>query len=130
MQMACDLPENYEGHPAFQFIKDVGVDWETTKAINGAIGEFVAIARKERGTDKWFLGAITNEAPRSMKINLDFLDKGKTYNATLYIDGEDAHYLDNPTSYKIEEKEVSSETTLDIELAASGGAAISFIPVQ
>ncbi|MEN7549084.1 glycoside hydrolase family 97 protein [Rapidithrix thailandica] len=129
MQMACDLPENYEGHPAFQFILDVATDWETTKVLDAEIGEYVAIARQERGGERWFVGAITNENPRNMNIKLDFLESGKKYKATLYADGEDAHYLDNPTAYKIEEMEVTSGSELPLKLAASGGVAISIVPM-
>ncbi len=129
MQMACDLPENYEGHPAFQFIKDVGVDWETTKVIDGKIGEFVTIARKERGSERWFLGGITNENERNYSIKLDFLDD-KRYKATIYEDGKDAHYIHQPTSYTIREKEVGSDDTFQVNLAASGGIAIMFEPIN
>lgn len=128
MQMACDLPENYEGQPAFQFIKDVGVDWETTKVLNAEIGKYVTIARKERNSEKWFLGSITNEDPRLLEVKLDFLDPEKTYKATIYADGEKAHYLDNPTDYVINEEEVTSESVMKLDLAASGGTAISFVP--
>ena len=130
MQMACDLPENYEGHPAFQFIKDVAVDWETTKVLDAKIGEHVTIARQERGEDKWFVGTVTNENPRSTSIKLNFLTPGKTYKATIYKDAEDAHYIKNPTAYLIEEMGVNSESVISLDLAASGGAAISLIPAE
>lgn len=130
MQMACDLPENYEGHPAFQFIKDVAVDWETTKVLEGKIGEYVTIARQERGTEKWFVGTVTNENPRSTSIKLDFLPRGKTYKATIYKDAEDAHYLKNPTAYEIEEMGVNADSVISLDIAASGGAAISLIPAE
>lgn len=130
MQMACDLPENYEGHPAFQFIKDVAVDWETTKVLEGKIGEYITIARQERGTDKWFVGTVTNENPRSTSIKLDFLPRGKTYKATIYKDAEDAHYLKNPTAYEIEEMGVNADSVISLDIAASGGAAISLIPAE
>lgn len=130
MQMACDLPENYEGHPAFQFIKDVGVDWETTKAIDGKIGGYITVARQQRGSDNWFLGGITNEDPRKYSVILDFLQEGKTYNATIYADAEDAHYLENPTAYKIEKRQVTAGDTLDINLAPGGGVAVSLMAVE
>lgn len=131
MQMACDLPRNYEGHPAFQFIKDVATDWETTKVLEAKIGDYVTIARQQRGQDKWFVGAITDENPRSTSLKLDFLTPGKTYKATIYKDAPDAHYIDNPTAYKIEETGVNSESVISLDLAASGGAAISLlIPVE
>jgi alpha-glucosidase len=126
-QMACDLPENYEGNPAFKFIKDVPTDWETTKVLEASIGNYVTIARQERGKDNWFVGTITNENPRSTSLKLNFLTPGKTYTATVYKDAADAHYINNPTAFLIESKEVTSETVLDLSLAASGGAAISLL---
>ena len=128
VQMAADLPENYEGNPAFQFIKDVGVDWDTSIVINGEIGDYITIARKERNTDKWFLGSITDENAREINVSLSFLDNGKEYTATIYSDGESAHWDKNPTSYKIENKAVNSTDTLKLKLAPGGGTAISFIP--
>lgn len=128
MMMANDLPENYEGHPAFEYIKAVPTDWETTKVIDGKIGDYVTIARQERKTDNWFVGAITDENPRKFQLALDFLKEGITYNATIYADGEDCHYVDNPTSYEIKNMEVTSATTLDMNLAAGGGTAISLYP--
>jgi glucan 1,4-alpha-glucosidase len=128
MQMAADLPENYLGNPAFQFIRDVGVDWDTSIVLNGEIGDFITIARKERNTDKWFLGSITDENARDLEISLNFLDKEKEYTATLYEDAEDSHWDKNPTAYKIENKTVFSSDTLKLKLAPGGGSAISFIP--
>jgi hypothetical protein len=128
VQMAADLPENYEGHPAFQFIRDVGVDWDTSIVLNGEIGEFITIARKERNTDRWFLGSIADENAREINVSLSFLDNGKEYTATIYSDGESAHWDKNPTSYKIENKAVNSTDTLKLKLAPGGGTAISFIP--
>jgi glucan 1,4-alpha-glucosidase len=129
VQMAADLPENYEGHPAFQFIRDVGVDWDTSIVLNGEIGDFITIARKERNTDKWFLGSITDENAREINISLNFLEKGKEYTATLYEDAEDSHWDKNPTAYKIENKTVDNSDTLKLKLAPGGGTAISFIPL-
>jgi hypothetical protein len=128
--MAADLPENYEGHPAFQFIRDVGVDWDTSIVLNGEIGDFITIARKEKNTDKWFLGSITDENAREINISLNFLEKGKEYTATLYEDAIDAHWDKNPTAYKIENEIVKSSDKLTLKLAPSGGTAISFIPVE
>lgn len=130
LQMAADLPENYEGHPAFQFIRDVGVDWDTSIVINGEIGNFITIARKERNTDKWFLGSIIDENERTIEVSLNFLDAGKSYTATLYEDAEDSHWDKNPTAYRIENKKVNSLDSLKLKLAPGGGAAISFIPVK
>ena len=125
VQMACDLPENYEGKAAFQFIKDVGVDWEKTVALNGEVGDFVTMARQERETGNWFVGGITDENPREVKVDFNFLQKGKTYKATIYKDGAGAHYKTNPTTVEIETFEVTSEDSKNINLAAGGGFAIS-----
>ncbi len=130
VQMACDLPKNYEGNPAFQFIRDVAVDWETTKVLNAEIGEYVTIARKDRNSDKWFLGSVTNEKPREFDIKTDFLDQGIKYNTTIYEDGENADYKTNPTRYKIEHKTVTSKNTLHLTLAPGGGTAISLVPID
>ena len=130
MQMANDLPENYDGHPAFQYIKDVVTDWETTKVLNGQIGDYVTIARKERAGDRWFLGAVTDENPRTHQLNLDFLDAGKSYQATIYGDAKDTHFINNPTAYDIREVEVNSEDMLELNLAPGGGAAVSFVPLD
>lgn len=129
IQMACDLPEYYQNgeHPAFQFIRDVAVDWETSKTLNGEVGEYVTIARQERGSDNWFLGSVTDENERDLEVKLDFLEEGKKYTATMYLDGEKAHWDDNPTDYKIEKQTVDSETVLKLRLAAGGGAAVSFV---
>lgn len=127
LQMAADLPENYSGHPAFQFIRDVGVDWDTSIVLNGEIGDFITIARKERNTDKWFLGSITDEIERTIEVPLNFLDEGIHYQAVIYSDAEDAHWDKNPTAYKIENKLVTASDTLTLKLAQGGGTAISFI---
>lgn len=130
MMMANDLPENYEGHPAFEFIRAVPTDWENTKVIDGKIGDYVTIARQQRESDNWFVGTITDENPRNFDLSLDFLPVDQTYMATIYADGEDCHYIDNPTSYQITTKEVTSETILEMNLAAGGGAAISLYPTN
>ncbi|MFY0624684.1 MAG: glycoside hydrolase family 97 protein [Reichenbachiella sp.] len=128
MMMANDLPKNYEGHPAFQFIKDVATDWEKTVPLDGEIGEHVSIARQERGTDNWFVGAITNEKARSTSINFNFLSAGKVYDATIYRNSNDADYIDNPTGYVIEEIELTNESIIDFALCRAGGVAISIFP--
>lgn len=127
IQMAADLPENYEGQPAFQFIRDVGVDWEQTNVLNGEVGEFVTIAREERETGNWFVGSITDENSRTITLDFDFLEPGTTYSAVIYKDGEDAHWDENPLSIEIEEMEITSENSMNIELAEGGGFAISLI---
>jgi hypothetical protein len=127
--MAAELPENYEGHPAFQFIRDVGVDWEQTVVLDASIGDYIAIAREERDSGRWFIGAITDENPRDLSLKLDFLKPNVKYKATLYLDGPDAHWDKNPTSYRIETREVDSNTVIDLKLAPGGGAAISLFPL-
>ncbi|MFC4219673.1 glycoside hydrolase family 97 protein [Flagellimonas marina] len=127
VQMACDLPENYEGQPAFQFIRDVGVDWDQTVVLNGEVGDFVTIARKERETGDWFVGGITDENKREISIDFNFLDEGVTYEAVVYKDAEDAHYSTNPTAISIENMEINRETSLSLSLAEGGGFAISLI---
>ncbi len=127
IQMAADLPENYEARPdAFQFIVDVPVDWEQSIAVAGEIGDFVAIARQERGGDDWYLGVVTDEEARQLELALDFLDPGQSYTAQLYRDGQDAHWKTNPYSIVIEERKVRQDDSLDLTLAAGGGAAIRF----
>ncbi len=125
IQMACDLIENYQNQPALQFIRDVGVDWEQTKVLNGEVGDFVTIARQERDTGNWFIGSITDENERSITIDFDFLDKGKKYQAIIYQDGQDAHYDSNPTSLQISEEVLNSDSLKSFKLAAGGGLAIS-----
>jgi hypothetical protein len=130
VQMACDLPEHYEGQPGFQFIREVGVDWSQTEVLNGEVGDFITIARKEKGTDKWFLGSITDENTRALSVPLDFLDKDKSYIATFYLDAEDAHWDNNPTALDIKQYVVNAQSVLELKLAAGGGAAISLMPVE
>jgi len=127
IQMACDLPQNYEDQPAFQFIREVGVDWERSIVLNGEVGDFVTIARQEKETGNWFLGSITDEEKRTIKIRFDFLEEGKEYVASIYRDGTDAHWKDNPKSIEIEQSIITSETEHAFELAAGGGLAISLI---
>ena len=125
IQMACDLPQNYEGIPALQFIKDVGVDWEQSKVLNGEIGDFVTIARQEKGTGNWFVGSITDEEKRSITINFDFLDATKEYEAIIYKDAADAHWKNNPTGYEIETTIITKEMEKSFLLVEGGGLAIS-----
>lgn len=127
VQMACDLPENYEGKPALQFIRDVGVDWDKTVVLNGEVGDFVTIARQERGTGSWFLGSITDEQARDITVTFDFLDEGKTYKASVYRDGAQAHFRNNPTSIEIEQMEIKKGDSKTFHLAEGGGLAISLI---
>jgi hypothetical protein len=127
IQMACDLPENYEGQPAFQFIRDVGVDWEQTRVLNGEVGDFVTIAREERDTGNWFVGAISDENPREVEIDFSFLPEGSSFSATVYRDAAEAHYRDNPTAIEIEKQPVDRNSNLSFRLAAGGGLAISLM---
>jgi alpha-glucosidase len=127
IQMAADLPENYARYPdAFQFIVDVPTDWEESIAITGEVGDYVAYARKERGGNDWFLGAITDEERRVLDVPLAFLSEGRKYNATIYRDGDEADWDTNPYDYVIEEREFDREQSLELKLAAGGGAAIRF----
>lgn len=131
IQMAADLPENYEKYPdAFQFIKDVAADWDDTKILEAEPGDYITTARKAKGTENWFVGAITDENARTANFSLDFLTPGKKYKAVIYQDGKDAHWQKNPINYEIKTMDVTSKTKLSLKLAAGGGAAISIIPVK
>jgi alpha-glucosidase len=130
VQMAADLPENYEGRPEFQFIRDVAVDWDTTRVIDARIGDYVAVARRERGGRSWFLGAITDEHGRTLEIPLSFLTPGRRYVAEIYADGPKAHWLDNPLPVTISSRPVTSATRLRVALASGGGQAIRIRPAR
>jgi alpha-glucosidase len=130
LQMAADLPENYEGQPAFQFIRDVAVDWDTTKVIDGKIGDYVIVARKARNSPEWFLGAITDEDARTFDVPLSFLPRGQKYVAEIYADGPGANWRDNPLAVAISRKNVDASTHLSVALAAGGGQAIRIRPVR
>ena len=132
IQMAADLPENYEAKPApFQFIKDVPTDWEKSIALQGEVGDFVVIARKEKqhrhysGND-WYLGAITNEDPRTVNVKLDFLEPGKTFEAQIYRDAKRTDWQTNPYEIEIVKQKVTSADSLKLFLSAAGGAAVRF----
>lgn len=127
LQMAADMIENYEGHPAFQFFRDYDADCDWSEALDGEPGEFVVIVR--RAKEKYFLGAATNEEARKVDVKLDFLEKGKAYRAVIYADGEEADWEHNPTSYKIIEKRVEADDTLTVDMARGGGQAICFEPM-
>ena len=130
VQMAADLPEHYKGIDAFQFIRDVGVDWDVTKVLDGEIGDHVTIARKERGTGNWFVGAITDENAREVTIDFSFLDAGKEYKAKVYKDAPDAHWDKNPTAYQIEEITIDNKAKQTYQLAPGGGVAISVMQAK
>ena len=126
LQMAADLPENYEAHAdAFQFIKDVPVDWEQSLVLDAEPGDYILQARKEKGGQRWFLGAITDEQARTLKADFSFLEPGKKYIATVYADASDAHWEKNPEAYTIRQVEVDNKTVMPLKLAAGGGTAIS-----
>jgi glucan 1,4-alpha-glucosidase len=128
LQMAGDFPENFLKYPdAFQFIKDVPVDWDDTRVIEAEPGDYVTIARKQKGKGDWFLGAITDENRRSTSFQLDFLEDGVKYQATIYKDAPNANWQQNPQLYEIERRIVSKQTVLNLSLAPGGGCAISLI---
>ena len=129
LQMAADLPENYEKYrDLFQFIIDVPADWEETRMLDGEIGEFVTVARKQRGAEDWFIGSMTNEKGRDLDVPLTFLDADKTYVAQIYRDADDADWRTNPIAYKIEKQVVTRDSILNLHLAPGGGEAIRLKP--
>ena len=131
LQMAADLPENYERYPdAFQFIKDVAVDWQDSKYLEAEPGDYLTVVRKAKNSEKWFLGAITDEKPRKSEIKLDFLSKGKKYKAIIYEDAKDADWKKNPIAYKITTIVVTNTSKINLNLAPGGGTAISFEPIN
>ncbi|PSJ40661.1 glycoside hydrolase family 97 protein [Allosphingosinicella deserti] len=131
IQMAADLPENYDARPdAFQFIRDVPTDWEISRTLQAEIGDFVVVARQPRGGTDWFLGAITDESARTLTQSLDFLTPGKRYEAQIYADAPGADYRTNPHALRIERKIVTSRDRLVLDLAPGGGAAIRFKDVE
>jgi alpha-glucosidase len=130
LQMAADLPENYVNQPAFQFIRDVAVDWDTTKTIDGKIGDYVIVARKARNSPEWFLGAITDEEARTFDVSLSFLTKGQKYVAEIYADGPGANWVTNPLPVAISKRNVDSSTHLTVVLAPGGGQAIRIRPAK
>lgn len=130
LQMAADLPENYEAHmDAFQFIKDVAVDWDDTKILDAEPGDYIIESRKARGKESWFLGAITDENARTFTITPDFLDKSRWYYATIYSDADNADWKNNPEAYIIKKIPVQSNHAIELKLAPGGGCAISFVPL-
>jgi alpha-glucosidase len=127
IQMAADLPENYARFPRpFQFIKDVPTDWQETRVLNGEVGDYVTMARQDRNGEDWYLGAITDEQPRTLEVSLDFLDPRRRYQATIYRDGPDAGFEGNPASIEIATRQVTRADTLALKLAPGGGQAIRF----
>ena len=130
LQMAADLPENYARFmDAFQFIKDVAVDWERSVYLEAEPMEYVTIARKAKGGDEWFVGCVTGKAAHDSNFKLDFLDAGRKYEATIYADAKNADYRNNPQAYTITKKKVTAKTALKLHSAAGGGFAISIKPL-
>jgi alpha-glucosidase len=128
IQMAADLPENYTANPkTFQFIKDVAVDWDDTRMLAGEVGDLAVIARKQRGSPDWFLGAVGDEQERHFDVSLDFLDPARRYRAEIYRDGDDADYRTNPRSIIIEQRIVTSNDRIAMRIAPGGGAAVRFV---
>lgn len=126
LQMAADLPENYEGKPEFKFIKEVPCIWSDTKVLDSKIGEYTTIVRKDWDGKNWYLGSITNRDSRKLSVALSFLEDGKKYQAEIYADGPGANYKTSPYPVTIETKAVNSKTILDLNLASGGGTAIKF----
>jgi len=128
LQMAADIPENYNRFlDAFQFIKDVAVDWDESEYLEAAPGKYVTVARKAKGTNNWFVGNVNGLESRTTKISLDFLEEGKKYEAIIYADAKDAHYKTNPQAYKITKQTVTNTSKLTLTSAPGGGFAISII---
>ncbi len=131
LQMAADLPQNYEAYKdAFQFIKDVAVDWDDTKILAAEPGDYIVIARKQKAGDNWFIGAITDENKRDIATDFSFLDPSKKYVATIYADAADADWQSNPEAYTIQQFIVNNASHITLKLAAGGGTAISVMPAQ
>ncbi len=131
LQMAADLPENYNRFlDAFQFIKDVPVYWSTSKYLEAEPGYYITTARKDKNSNNWFVGNVNGLNKRTSTISLDFLEKGKKYEATIYADASDAHYKTNPQAYKITKQKVTNKTKLQLTTAAGGGYGISIVEVK
>lgn len=131
LQMAADLPENYARFmDAFQFIKDVPVDWQKSLYLEAEPGRYIVAARKDKNSDDWFVGCTANEGGHTSTVGFDFLDKGRDYEAIIYTDAEDAHYANNPQAYKIVRKKINSKSKLKLTAAPGGGYAISIKPIN
>jgi len=128
--MAAHLPENYVNQPAFQFIRDVAVDWDTSRVIDGKIGDYVVVARRQRDSRQWFLGAITDEEARTFDVPLTFLTPGRKYVAEIYADGPGANWLTNPLPVTISQRSVDATSRLHLVLAPGGGQAIRIRPAR
>lgn len=128
LQMAADLPENYERFmDAFRFIKDVAIDWDDSKYLEAEPGRYITVARKAKGTNNWFVGCTANEDGHLSNVSLDFLDPGRKYTATIYADAPTAHYEKNPQAYTIKQMKVTNKSKLTLRAASGGGYAISIM---
>ena len=127
LQMASDAPESYEGKKAFDFIRDVPCDWHESHVLDASIGDYIVTARRDRDSEDWYLGAITDENARDISVKLDFLDPDAEYTAQIYADGEEADWKTAPTAFRYEERSVDSGDILPMHLATSGGCAVRFI---
>lgn len=130
LQMAADLPENYQGHPAFAFIDAVPTDWQQSIALQGKIGQYLVMARQDKNSDNWYLGATSNEEARTVEQPLSFLKEGVRYQMIAYTDAADANWETNPEAYEIKRSEVTAKEKITLTLQAGGGAAIEFIPLN
>jgi hypothetical protein len=128
LQMAADLPENYERfNDAFQFIRDVACDWDDSRYLEAEPADYITVARKAKGTENWFIGGKCDENGHKSVVKLDFLEKGRKYNCTIYADAKDAHYEKNPKAYTITHRVVKQGDVLKMTAAPGGGFAISLI---
>ena len=134
LQMVADLPEHYQDsqgklHPAFAFINAVPTDWQQSIALAGEIGEYLVMARQDKHSQRWFIGATSNEKARELTIPLNFLANNTQYQATIYADGKDAHWRHNPSAYQISRQTVNQQQQLTLKLAPGGGVAIELVPL-
>ena len=131
LQMAADTPDNYKNYmDALQFIKDVALDWDESRYLEAEPGQYITVARKAKGTDNWFVGCTASEHGHKSNLSLNFLDPGRKYEAIIYADAPDAHYLTNPQAYVISRKTVTSKSKLKLTAAPGGGYAISIRPIK
>lgn len=125
IQMVADLPENYREHPeAFRFIRNVPVDWAETRGLEAVVGDYAVVARRDRASHRWYVGGITDATAREVSVELDFLEEGRCYTATIYRDGERAGWDSYPVDYRIEQREVRCGDVIDVRMASGGGFAI------
>jgi hypothetical protein len=131
LQMAADTPEHYSKHPeAFQFIKDVPIDWSKSVYLYAEPADYVVIVRKDKQSDDWYLGAVTDEQVRNFNVKCSFLEPGAYYKASIYCDAEDADYFANPQAYYIETRVINREDSLNIRMAPGGGYAASIKKIK